>query len=166
MSAIVTAATPEHYAAAKALMLEYRATSLAEDYAVGGCGLDEELASFPGPYAPPSGFILLATLDGVPCGCLALRAFTHDAGEVMRMFVQPHARGKGLAEQLMRALITKAPSMGYSTLNLDSLHRFKAAHKLYEKLGFTYCEPYNPEMADKRDHMVFMRLPLAASVAA
>ncbi len=33
----------------------------------------QELADLPGKYAPPSGCILLAVVDGRPAGCVALR---------------------------------------------------------------------------------------------
>jgi putative acetyltransferase len=145
---IIEAATTDHYNAAKALMIEYRDTSLADDYVIGGSGLNEELQQFPGLYVPPKGGVYLAYVDGQPCGCLALRQHTQTAGEVMRMHVKPVVRGRGIAEQLMRTLMQNARAMGYTELFLDSLNRFKPAHRLYERLGFTYCEPYDPHTND------------------
>ncbi len=143
-------------------MIEYRETALAEDYAVGGSGLNEELKDFPGPYAPPNGCILLAIENDKPCGCLALRSISETVGEVMRMYVQPHARGKGIAERLMQELIDRAKTIGYTELFLDSLKRFSAAHKLYEKIGFEYCEPYSADTTEAmKANMVFMRLRLS-----
>lgn len=153
------------YNAAKQLMLEYMQTELGDDYSVGGAGLKEELEAFPGPYQPPSGLLLLAYVNYQPCGCLALRPISDTAGEVMRMYVQPSARGNGLAEMLMQNLIEKAQAAGYQELYLDSLNRFTAAHKLYQKLGFTCCEPYNPDTTETmRSTMVFMRLALAQAL--
>ena len=158
---IIEAATREHYLAAKELMIEYRETSLAGDYAVGGSGLNEELDNFPGPYRPPAGVLLLAYFQGEPCGCLALRPITTDSGEVMRMYVRPSTRGKGIAERLMKKLIAIALSHGHKTLYLDSLKRFAPAHKLYEKLGFQYCEPYSEDTTEAmRNNMVFMKLDI------
>jgi len=161
---IIEASSEAQFAAAKTLMIEYRDQALAEDYGIGGGGLNGELAVFPGPYARPNGLLLLAVLDGQPCGCLALRKISNNHGEVMRMYVQPHARGKGLAEKLMRTLIAKASTMGYKALFLDSMKRFTAAHKLYEKLGFIYCDPYSINTTDAmKTHMIFMRLGLNPS---
>ena len=38
-----------------------------------GAAFEDELASLPGKYGPPRGQLLLATLDGAPVGCVALR---------------------------------------------------------------------------------------------
>jgi putative acetyltransferase len=159
---IVEATSPAHQAAVRALMVEYREVALAEDYVTGGSGLNEELADFPGPYAAAKrGMLLLATRNSEPVGCLALRTHTATAGEVMRMYVKPEARGAGIAEALMRHLIAAAKNLGYRELYLDSLHRFAAAHKLYEKLGFTYCAPYSADTSEAmKETMVFMHLLL------
>ena len=155
------ALTHEDYEAAKTLMIEYRDTALAEDYAVGGCGLNEELEELPGLYGSTGNSLLLAFLNGQPCGCLGLRAIDENVGEVVRMYVKPEARGQGIAERLMRQLIENARAMGYKKLFLDSLKRFTAAHKLYEKLSFTYCAPYSPDTTEAmRALMIFMRLDL------
>ena len=160
---IYPAITAQDMTAACALMIEYRDTSLGEDYDVGGNSLNEELAQFPGPYAPPRGLLFLASdRNTPPCGCLALRPIGETIGEVMRMYVQPAARGQGIAEALMRRIIIEARALGYHTLYLDSLKRFEAAHKLYEKFGFTYCAPYDPLTTDAmKDRMIFMQRTLA-----
>src|SRR5436189_1023190 len=36
-------------------------------------GLEQELATLPGIYAPPTGCLLLAMQDGLPAGCIALK---------------------------------------------------------------------------------------------
>ncbi len=151
------------YEAAKSLMLEYMETALGDDYNVGGAGLKEELENFPGPYQPPSGLLLLAKFENRYFGCLALRPISKITGEVMRMYVQSTMRGKGIAEMLMRQLLVDAKNIGYQEVYLDSLKRFTSAHKLYEKLGFIYCPPYDPNTTDAmKDNMVFMRLDLLA----
>jgi len=48
---------------------------------------EEELASLPGKYVPPRGQLLLATLDGAPAGCVALREIDSASCEMKRMFV-------------------------------------------------------------------------------
>lgn len=160
---ICQASSPNDYDAAKSLMLEYLEVALGDDYNVGGAGLKEELENFPGPYQPPSGLLLLAKFEDHYCGCLALRPISKTTGEVMRMYVQPAMRGKGIAEMLMRQLLVDAKNIGYQEVYLDSLKRFTSAHKLYEKLGFIYCPPYDPNTtAAMKENMVFMRLDLSA----
>lgn len=144
-------------------MIEYRDVALGEDYEVGGAGLNEELEQFPGPYVPPAGVILLARCGGETCGCLALRPIHDGVGEVMRMYVREAFRGRGIAEKLMRALLSFACDSGYKTLYLDSLKRFTAAHRLYEKLGFQHCDFYDPNTTeDMKQNMVFMSLNLSS----
>jgi hypothetical protein len=48
---------------------------------------EQELATLPGKYVPPRGQLLLATLDGAPAGCVALRQIDSASCEMKRMFV-------------------------------------------------------------------------------
>src|SRR6202521_2066257 len=69
---------------------------------------DSELATLPGNYAPPHGRLLLATVNGQPAGCVALRPFDQTRGEVKRLYVRSRFRGSGLGKALMRALVADA----------------------------------------------------------
>lgn len=160
-TSITIARSESDFAEARALMIEYRDQALGDDYHIGGNQLNEELEDLARHYSPPRGIFLLARRDSGISGCLALRPFQADAGEIVRMYVKPEARGNGIAEALMQALLSEARDLGYQTLYLDSLKRFAPAHRLYEKTGFTYCAPYDPHTTDDmREHMVFMRLDL------
>jgi putative acetyltransferase len=158
---VTLATTPEDYEAARQLMIEYMDTVLGEDCGTAGGGIEEELAQYPASYMPPHHTLLLAYRTQLPCGIIALKPLSDGMAEVKRLYVRPSVRGHGVAEALMRRLIDLAKQAGYHTLYLDSLHRFAPAQRLYEKLGFTYCEPYDPKTTDAmRDAMVFMRLSL------
>lgn len=74
-------------------------------------------------------------------GCAAL-AIKSGYGEVKSMFTAPKARGKGLANLLMEALIATARSEGLPLIRLETGNSLQAAHKLYEKHGFTYRGPF------------------------
>ncbi|HEY6123742.1 MAG TPA: GNAT family N-acetyltransferase, partial [Steroidobacteraceae bacterium] len=96
------------YASAIGIDLEYQ-------------GFSQELATLPGKYAPPSGELLLASIDGVPAGCVALRALDGATVEMKRLYVRDAARGLGLGKRLVEAAIGAARTGGYAELRLDTL---------------------------------------------
>ena len=126
-------------------------------------GIDHELATLPGAYAPPTGRLLLAGELQQAFGCIALRPFSSPRGvgvvasalgvvaatssatligEVKRLYVQPAKQGDGWARRLAEAIIADARSIGYTSLKLDTLDWMTGARKLYAKLGFRECAPY------------------------
>jgi GNAT superfamily N-acetyltransferase len=158
---VVEATTPEAYEAARQLMIEYMDMVLGEDCATAGGGIEAELANYPASYMPPHHLLFVSYQAQLPCGVIALKPISAESAEIKRLYVRPSARGHGVAEALMRRLMDVAKQGGHHTLYLDSLHRFAPAQRLYEKLGFTYCEPYDPNTTEAmRDAMVFMRCEL------
>jgi putative acetyltransferase len=122
---------------------------LFEEYAAGiGISLcfqnfDQELATLPGKYAPPSGRLLLAYMDEELAGCIALRAVDGSSCEMKRLFVRPAARGTGVGRTLVEAIIKEARGIGYRLMLLDTLPgRMDSAIALYRKMGFQEIDPY------------------------
>ena len=134
---IVQAESPEQLADARLLFQEY-AAALGVDLCFQN--FDAELATLPGEYAPPSGVLLLALVDGQLAGCGALRAMPDadypNACEMKRLYVRPAFRRFGLGRLLAEALMDHATQAGYSTLLLDTLDDMEAARGLYVSLGF------------------------------
>jgi len=115
---------------------------------------EEELAGLPGKYV----CVLLA--DG---GCVGLRPYGEDTVELKRLFVYPHARGKGLGLMLMRASIEVAVGLGYKKMHLDTLKtKMPSAVRMYEALGF---EEVPAEGGTKMPDLVDMELDLVPFVA-
>jgi len=63
-------------------------------------------------------------------------------GEVKSMFTAEAARGKGVAAALLRQIEDTAIEMGLPELKLETGTGLDAAHRLYERTGFTYCGPF------------------------
>lgn len=137
--------------------------SLFEEYAawldVDLCfqGFAEELASLPGKYAPPDGRLFVATVDGRPAGCIALRRLDAATGEVKRLYVRPEGRGLGIGSALARRVVDEARKIGYERLVLDTLERMPSARRIYESLGFRRTEPY---YANPLAGVIYMALDL------
>jgi putative acetyltransferase len=105
-------------------------------------GFDEELATLPGKYAPPDGRLLLAMDGDAAAGCIALRRFDAETGEVKRLYVRPAWRGRGLGDRLAAAIVAAARTVGYRRLLLDTLSRMKSAQAVYARAGFAATGPY------------------------
>ena len=59
-----------------------------------------------------------------------------------RLFVRSHARGHGLATELVNHVIEEARHRNYAEIRLDTLPMMTSAQSLYESLGFDDIEPY------------------------
>jgi ribosomal protein S18 acetylase RimI-like enzyme len=102
----------------------------------------EELRLLPGEYAPPQGALFLGWADARPAGCIAVRRIDDDDCEMKRLYVRDACRGVSAGEQLAREAIEWARAAGYRQMRLDTLPAMRAAHKLYERLGFVETPAY------------------------
>ncbi len=93
-------------------------------------------------YRPPQGAFLLAWSDDLPIGCVSLRPLEPGVAEVKRLWIDPIARGQGLGRRLMRTLESRARSMGFTQLKLDSHTGLTPALALYRADGWLETAPY------------------------
>jgi ribosomal protein S18 acetylase RimI-like enzyme len=56
--------------------------------------------------------------------------------ELRMLAVAPQARGRGVGEALVGVCVERAHELGYTALVLSTLPVQRAAHRLYERLGF------------------------------
>jgi len=82
-------------------------------------------------------------------------------GEVKSMHVLAEYRGQGLSRLMLDHLLAEARSAGLGRLSLEtgSQEMFLPARRLYERAGFTYCDPFGDYVLDPNS--VFMTLTLA-----
>ncbi len=80
-------------------------------------------------------------------------------GEVKSMFVSPDARGLGIGALLLARLERHAREMGFHRMMLETGNALHAAHRLYERAGFTLRGPFGdyPDAASS----LFMEKTLA-----
>jgi len=137
---IVPIASEDQIEAVRGLLLEYwcsRGLSLTV------FNFDRELAELPGEYAPPSGRLWLASYNGEPVGCVALRQLQPYICEMKRLYLGHQVRGRGFGRQLAEAAISEARLIGYKKMRLDTiLPGMQEAVALYLQLGFTEIAPY------------------------
>ncbi|HEV7255941.1 MAG TPA: GNAT family N-acetyltransferase [Mesorhizobium sp.] len=118
---------------------------LSRDHSIdlGFQGVEEELCSLPGKYAPPEGEMLLAySVEGLPLGCIAVRRFEDQICEIKRLYVRKEARGMGVGQKLAAEILKVAKDLGYTKAILDTGSFMDAAQRLYEKAGFSDIPPY------------------------
>lgn len=141
MSEVIQQAThPDELQAVREMCLEY-AEAIGVDLETQN--LTQELADLPGKYAPPTGSLLLAVVDGQFAGCVALRKLSDGVCEMKRLYVRPQYRKIGLGRRLVERVIQEARQIGYSVVRLDTLaERMGSAVALYRQLGFVTIPPY------------------------
>lgn len=118
------------------------------------------MAGLPGKYAPPRGALLVAYLDELPAGCVAMRDLGDGSCEMKRMFVPDQYRGRGPGRALANAVIVAAKSAGYRRMRLDTGNDQTDAIKLYSHQGFKQIAPYYELPDDVSDWLLFFELDL------
>ncbi len=90
-------------------------------------------------------------------GCGAFKVMG-DYAEVKSMFTAEAGRGQGVATGILNRIEQDARGLGLSGLKLETGNTLHAAHRLYERHGFTYCGPFGdyPESPSS----LFMEKPL------
>lgn len=97
-----------------------------------------------GEWGDHDGVEFFVAFDGDEAvGCVALRHVDDATGEVMRMYVRPSVRGKGVGRALLNAVETQAKAAGLTRLILDTMTELFEAASLYRAAGFVEIDDYN-----------------------
>ncbi|WSA47686.1 GNAT family N-acetyltransferase [Streptomyces sp. NBC_01803] len=95
--------------------------------------------------------VLVAWHGGAAVGCVVLTAPVAGEAELKRLWVDPAARGRGVASALTRAALARAEG---AAVRLTVWGWRTGARALYERLGFAQVTSW-----DGRDGLVCMRRP-------
>lgn len=104
----------------------------------------------PSDFSSPQAVFLVASVDGRDVGCGGVKVLREGVGELKRMYVEPSARGAGVARALLRGLVAHARGAGLSRLLLETGTEQPEAIGLYESEGWTPVPPYGHYREDPR----------------
>jgi ribosomal protein S18 acetylase RimI-like enzyme len=94
---------------------------------------------------PPAGLLLVATLNGEPIGCGALKFHDDAPFELKRMWVAESARGLGVGRRMLSELERHAAVNGARAVRLETNKTLVEAISLYRKSGYVEVAPFNDE---------------------
>ncbi|MEX3008692.1 GNAT family N-acetyltransferase [Hoeflea sp. TYP-13] len=88
--------------------------------------------------------------DDLLVGCGALKELDAHHGEIKSMHTALAARGQGVAAAILKTIMDEAEQRAYRRLSLEtgSMDGFRAAHRLYERFGFSACAPFGDYVED------------------
>ena len=92
-------------------------------------------------------FLVARDVEGRAVGCAAL-ANRGGYGEVKRMYVEEAGRGRGIGSKLLEQLVMFARMSGLQVLRLETGIHQPEAIRLYERAGFSRCEPFGDYQPD------------------
>ncbi|MGR5279626.1 GNAT family N-acetyltransferase [Vibrio rotiferianus] len=99
-------------------------------------------------------------VNGELQGCLAIKQLTPRHVELKSMRTSNSSRKSGVATQLLTHALNTAIDKGYRKVSLETGTQqfFQPARNLYEKFGFTYCEPFSDYELDQHSHFMTREL--------
>lgn len=98
-----------------------------------------DLLDIPNFYQTGGGNFWVTTCNQQIAGTIALLDIGDGQGALRKMFVDAFFRGadKGVAKRLLNTLVTWSEHHGINEIFLGTTSKFLAAHRFYEKNGFT-----------------------------
>ncbi len=73
-------------------------------------------------------------------GIYPTEGLSKDTCELVKMYLSPGARGKGLAKLLMQQCLQAAKENGFAKVYIETMPELSTAVGMYEKFGFTYLQ--------------------------
>ncbi|GHE83532.1 GNAT family N-acetyltransferase [Thalassotalea profundi] len=93
-------------------------------------------------------------------GCIAIKQLTPQHIEIKSMRTANASRKSGVGTALLSHALNAAIERGYQKVSLETGTQdfFLPARKLYEKFGFTYCEPFSDYKLDPNSYFMTRKL--------
>ncbi|EMP4400186.1 GNAT family N-acetyltransferase [Vibrio parahaemolyticus] len=93
-------------------------------------------------------------------GCLAIKQLTSQHIELKSMRTSSTSRKSGVATKLLVHALNAAIDEGYQKVSLETGTQdfFRPARNLYEKFGFSYCDPFSDYKLDPHSHFMTREL--------
>ena len=88
--------------------------------------------------------VIVVYQNGQPVGCGGFKMYDEEHAELKRIYTTPSCRGIGLGTEIVRRLEAKAKILGYRWCILETGTPLKAAHHVYQKLGYQVIPNYGP----------------------
>ena len=94
-------------------------------------------------------------------GCAAIKTLNTEVGEIKSVYTHRNHLRKGVSRKLMTQLEQAAELQGLGILYLETHNtpQYMPACRLYESLGYQYCEPFSTYTQNPRN--VFMKKTLS-----
>lgn len=71
-------------------------------------------------------------------GIFPTEGLPEKTAELVKMYLLPEARGKGLGKLIIEQCLVTAKEMGFEQVYIETMPELKLALKIYEKFGFNY----------------------------
>jgi ribosomal protein S18 acetylase RimI-like enzyme len=97
---------------------------------------DDDVYAIEKTYLNNQGEFLIGEWDGIFVAMGALCRTSPERAEIKRMRVHPDYQGRGFGQIILSELESRAHTLGYKTLHLDTSVVQFAAQRLYEKNGY------------------------------
>lgn len=91
----------------------------------------------------PLSAYFVAEKDGIllgGAGIFPTEALPDGTCELVKMYLSPAARGKGLGKKMIEHCLSVAKDKGFTSIYLETMPELKKAVSVYEKFGFRYLD--------------------------
>ena len=94
-------------------------------------------------FTAPCSAYFVAIMDGSivgGAGVFPTSALPEGCCELVKLYLLPQARGKGVGKALIEQCVESAKAFGFTSMYLETMPELTIAVGLYEHLGFTYLD--------------------------